>query len=408
MDFPKLRPVQTFPIQHQGQTLIGVRDATGLTEQVAVVPEPVLFMMQLMDGEHSVLDIQAACTRRFGQLIASEKIQQVIDQLDEALILESERFRLHYENLVQEFRNLPTRPSSHSGNGYPEDPGELRKQLDGYFQLETREDSPPSEQNTATLRGILAPHIDFARGGKTYAHAYRRLAARSEADLFVVLGVSHMPMDTLFAATGKDYETPLGLMRTDRDFLELLNSKVGTDLANEEFAHRTEHSVEFQMLMLQYLFDGKPEKTAVPILCGSFHELLERGEKPGEQEEIRRFLDGLNQALEECGRKWCLVGGVDLSHVGEYFGDPRDLTDGFLEEVNRADQEILSHVARIDADAFLESICRNNDRYRVCGIPAIYAILKTLRTGKGTILDYQQCVTQELKNCVTIAAVAFE
>ena len=43
--------------------------------------------------------------------------------------------------------------------------------------------------------------IDFPRGGRTYARAYRELLERSDAEVFVILGVAHQPCDRRFVLT---------------------------------------------------------------------------------------------------------------------------------------------------------------------------------------------------------------
>src|SRR5207253_2216219 len=55
-------------------------------------------------------------------------------------------------------------------------------------------------QSAATeVRGVIAPHIDFHGGGSAYAWAYRELAERSAADLFVIFGTCHAGMEHPFA-----------------------------------------------------------------------------------------------------------------------------------------------------------------------------------------------------------------
>ena len=89
------------------------------------------------------------------------------------------------------------------------------------------------------MRGLLAPHIDFHRGGPTYAWAYREVIERSDADLFVILGTCHAGMADPFAATLKPFDTPLGPAPVDRDFFEALERRYGGGLLASEAAHRS-------------------------------------------------------------------------------------------------------------------------------------------------------------------------
>src|SRR5438045_283851 len=76
---------------------------------------------------------------------------------------------------------------------------------------------------------LIAPHIDFHRGGPAYAWGYRDLAERCDADLFVIFGTCHAGMPHPFALTRKPYDTPLGAAAVDVDFVERLSARAGQD-----------------------------------------------------------------------------------------------------------------------------------------------------------------------------------
>jgi hypothetical protein len=90
MDYPKLRPVEAIPAQDR---MICLRDPGGFSDKILLLPPEAFFIISLFDGRHSVLDIQAAFTRQFGDLLFSDKIRELIDQLDSALFLESDHFQ---------------------------------------------------------------------------------------------------------------------------------------------------------------------------------------------------------------------------------------------------------------------------------------------------------------------------
>src|SRR5262249_56372138 len=107
---------------------------------------------------------------------------------------------------------------------------------------------------TLAAEALSARPIAFPRGGPAGAWAYRALAERCAADLFVIVGTCHVGMRHPFALTRKDYGTPLGPARADRDFVEALSARAAQDCFGSELAHRNEHSVEFQAVFLQYLY----------------------------------------------------------------------------------------------------------------------------------------------------------
>src|SRR5262249_47895214 len=130
------------------------------------------------------------------------------------------------------------------------------------------------------LRGVLSPHIDFHRGGPVYTWSYREVVERCDADVFVILGVAHQYFRNRFALTRKSFQTPLGLAPTDCEYVEQLATVAGDQLFDDELAHRTEHSIEFQVVFLQYVLGGRRNFSIVPILVGSFSDLMDDGKDP--------------------------------------------------------------------------------------------------------------------------------
>ena len=103
------------------------------------------------------------------------------------------------------------------------------------------------------------------------AWGYNEIAERELPDFFVILGTGHSGPANNFAITEKDFVTPLGVASTDRDFVAALREQCDTDFTAGELAHKSEHSVEFQVVFLQYLYKrlGLVERgpSIVPVLC---------------------------------------------------------------------------------------------------------------------------------------------
>jgi hypothetical protein len=176
MDYPKLRPVEALPAQ---ENMICLRDPQGFSDKLLLIPPALFYVVSLFDGRHSVLDIQTAYTRRFGDLLFSEKIREIIDQLDEALFLESERFHQARRQAVEDFRKAAVRESTHAGMSYEEKPAELERQLEALFAEPDGPGVPDTAHPTGRLRGLIAPHIDLRRGGRCFAWSYAELARES-------------------------------------------------------------------------------------------------------------------------------------------------------------------------------------------------------------------------------------
>ena len=88
---------------------------------------------------------------------------------------------------LQEYRPAPHRPRSHSGKVYPADPDELSAAIQEYC-ARTPIDGP-SVSGAGNLVGIVSPHIDYARGGDTYARLWQMAAPwLEEVELAVIFG----------------------------------------------------------------------------------------------------------------------------------------------------------------------------------------------------------------------------
>ena len=435
---PRLRVLEAFPVEHEGERCVALRDPAGFTDQVAVLPASLLDLVSLFDGEHSVEEIQEILGRRHGQAPTAEQIADVVERFDAAGFLDSDRFRERRRALEDAFRQSPVRPAAHAGGAYAGDAGELRAQIDGFFSgsdgpglggnrdfLTDPVASPPAAapqtrapvaspsaaapQATAACdvrtRALIAPHIDFHRGGSTYAWAYREVLERSDADLYVVLGTCHTGMPDPFAVTLKPYDTPLGPVPVDREFYDALNRRAGQDLLASEPAHRAEHSIEFQAVMLQHIVGRRRPFAILPVLASYLHESLWSGGDPEADSRVPRFVDALRETMAASSRRVCLVAGVDLAHVGPRFGDPTPNTAASLARVERDDRAMLESVVGGDAPGFYAGVAADHDARRICGLSPIYTLLRLLPEARGRLLRYTQWPDPE--GAVTFCAVAF-
>lgn len=401
---PKIRPIEALPAVIEGKQVIMVRDPAEIAEP-AVIPRQILFLMSLMDGTREYLEIQEAYCRRFGDLLMSADLDRVVKDLDDHFFLEGERFQKRLEELKQLYRQEPVRQPACAGSTYPDDPDGLRAYLKNLFETPGIPEKRDPGDARRRIRGLIAPHIDFQRGGPVYADVYRALAGNCDAELFVILGVSHKGGESFFSLTRKDYLTPLGTARTDLRFVDSLAAKLGGDPFLDEFYHRAEHSAELQIPFLQYLFDGLDGRRIVPILCGSVRPAIEAGKTPSEIPEIRAFIDGLRQTLDECGKSWLVIAGVDLAHVGRFFGGDQALSPHYLADLEKADRKMLSKVEQLDADGFYRIIEAESDARNICGALPIYVVSQLLGPGTADLVNYRQCVVREAENCVTIAGM---
>jgi AmmeMemoRadiSam system protein B len=420
---PRLRALEAFPVEHEGQRCVALRDPAGFTDQIAVLPAGLLDLVSLFDGEHSVEEIQGILRRRHGQAPTAKQIADVVERFDAAGFLDSDRFRERRRALEDAFRLSPVRPAAHAGGAYAGDAVELRAQIDGFFSGPDGPDTaingdvslypvaspsaaaPKAAAPQTRTRALIAPHIDFHRGGSTYAWAYREVLERSDADLYVVLGTCHAGMPDPFAVTLKPYDTPLGPVPVDREFYDALSRRARQDLLASEPAHRAEHSIEFQAVMLQHLVGRRRPFAILPVLASYLDQSLLSGGDPEADPRVPRFVDALRETMAASSRRVCLVAGVDLAHVGPRFGDPKRNTATSLARVERDDRAMLESVVGVDARGFYAGVAADHDARRICGLSPIYTLLRLLPEARGRLLRYTQW--PDPQGAVTFCAVTF-
>jgi len=408
MDYPKLRYIEAFPVEADNLTRIYIRDPLNYAKTPLLVPYQTYFIMTHCDGQHSLADIQAAFTQQFKQVLPREKIHDLIRQLDQYHYLESERFATLRNEIHDTFYRAPVRDMAHADTCYSSRPEVFTEQTTAFFRGPQGPGLPQTGKMAAPpLRGLIAPHIDLRVGGTAYAYAYKELAERCDADLFILLGTSHYGMENLFVATEKDYNTPLGPVSTDREFIRAFQARYPEDLFADQLLHRTEHSLEFQTLFLQYVFGNSRPFTIVPILVSSFHHMVISKTPPVEVSRVAAFLEALKATIAESQKKICFVAGVDFAHVGQKFGDEGPLTDAFLNWVRNEDHRLIQALEKVDHADFFTQIAKDADRRRVCGFAPMYTFLHLVEAKEGKLLKYDRSIDPATQSSVSFASMAF-
>jgi MEMO1 family protein len=415
LDRPRLRAVEIFPVQQEGKTLVYLKDPQNFAQPLGISPSG-CFIVSHFDGKHSLVDIQEAYSNQFGTLLLTHELTAFIDLLDNHHYLHSDRFVLHRNRMVAEFKAKPTRPAAHAGSIYHDDPDELRGQLEGYFLSPHGPGRPSIVAGIPAPRAIVAPHIDFHRGGPAYAWAYKGLSESEGADLYILLGTSHCGGENPFILTFKDFNTPLGTVETDKAFARRLQRSCREDLLADEFLHRGEHSLEFQVLFLKYIAQrraelrGESEKPfkIVPILVSSFHSMVLSRTFPERHVPVATFIHALQDLVAQEKRQVCFVAGVDLAHVGQQFGDRQPITPDFLKWVEVEDHKLIDRLAALDAPGFFDEIAKDQDKRRICGFSPLYSLIQLLDGNHGRTLKYDQAFTPETASAVTFVSMVFE
>lgn len=396
LTFPKVRPLEMIPIKKGRSELILIRDPEGIMDGSLVVSKDVAYLLALMDGTRSLREIQVEYMRAFGELIYSEKLDEIIKSLDEHYLLQNERYQSLLMRLKEEYEAQTVRKPYLAGKSYPEGRMDLIRFLDELFSKTKRQ-----RTFSGSIRGVLSPHIDYSRGEEVYSDLYSSIRSMS-ARLIVVFGTLHKAQGKLWNISLKDFETPIDIVRVPSKLRELILEDPVLRYYVYEWPHRTEHSIELQLPLLQFTLQEEFE--ILPILTGSMQEYIE-GEKGLEDQEIESLINSLKACLDRFGEPYAVVAGADLAHIGLQFGDIHPLDTYTLMESKAKDERLLSAVCQCDARSFFELIREERDRRRICGLAPIYFLLRLVENSKGELISYKQWT--DGSSSVSFAGVVF-
>ena len=406
MILPALRGIDTFAIEMDGETYVGLRDPEGIVEDQLMLSRGAFVIAAFLDGVRDQHAIQQELSKHFhGELVAEQDILTVVKTLDDHGFLQSTKFQELRNQARKRFAEQTTRSAYLAGKSYPKDREELKAFLDDQFLRDGSPGRLPFEGDRIAkpLRCLIAPHLDLHRGGHSYAWAYDHLSLYERPETVMIFGTAHAAPPVPFILTRKDFETPFGTISTDVEAVERLATSCSWDPFEYELLHRTEHSIEFQVLMLSYLYGTSCK--IIPVLCGSYYE--NSNKLPIDISGIEDFLGQARQTLQAFGDSALVICGADLAHVGKRYGDAFDIDPDIISKVDSRDREDLKTALTCDADAFYESVMKDSNERRVCGLNNIYAALKVLpEKREGKLLHYGYA-HDPLGGIVSFASVAF-
>lgn len=391
---PALRPLDARRVHTPAAGFL-LHDRLGISEP-AFVPLELLPIVRRLDGSRSVGQVRAEAAAEFGGELPLTLVQDVVHQLDDLGLLQGPRFDRAVAAAAAAFVAGGERPPSHAGSaGYPAAPAALRAAL----RTMVRGPAGPA----AALRGLVAPHLDLARGHDGYRAAYERLSAAPLADLYVVFGTGHAGPGAPVTGLPLDWRTPLGTATTDRAFVAAVHAELGAAPASDLLLHRDEHSLEFQVLLLQHVHEQRhaaPPRVA-GFLCGA---LPSQGGDPLCEAYGQRLVAAFRRAAR--GQRVCFLAGADLAHVGPFFGDAAAIDDARLQRLRTVEAAHLQLLVAGQPGVFHRAIegCGNPDR--ICSAPAI-TLCAALAGGPAELLHYGQARAADDSQTVSFCALAF-
>lgn len=373
-------------LEHEGQPVL--YDQLRVAWPPLVLSQAELAVLRHFDGHRTLAEIARAIPGEGAHV--ERALQAIYTRFDQHLYLESERLAAYLSGPVRQpsvFRDV--------------EPVELTRTIDGLFA----ECGPPRGPTRSGLRAVLAPHMDYARGGGVYGHAFKALAEGTDAKLLVIVATSHYS-HRRFSLSRMDYETPLGRVPTDQVFVDRIVEHYGEGLFDDPFAHLPEHSIELEVAIMQHIWRDRPYRI-VPLLVGSFADCVARGREPRDVPEIARLAAALRAAEAAAGEEVAYVISGDLAHIGQKFNDPDLLAPAVLEASKAKDQQILERLERGCAAGYFAEIAGEQDCRRICGLPPTYVALEAIGGVHGRVLAYDQYVHPAGTESVSFASAAF-
>ncbi len=237
-----------------------------------------------------------------------------------------------------------------AGAWYSDDPVRLTHEIRAYMEAADRIAVP-------NVIALILPHAGYRYSGMVAACGLKQVEGRT-FERVIILGPSHRVglMDAVSIPDVTHIETPLGEVELDTTFIAALRKNAA--FLSYEAAHRSEHSVQIQLPLLQHVLGGFK---AVPIVCGQLEEQSAR--------EIAATL------LEHSDNKTLLVVSSDFTHYGRSF-DYVPFDDDIQEKLEQLDLEAFRLIEQKNLPGFLAYI--QNTGATICGRSPIAVLLAML------------------------------
>jgi AmmeMemoRadiSam system protein B/AmmeMemoRadiSam system protein A len=271
--------------------------------------------------------------------------------------------------------------SSLAGRWYPADAKTLREQIGGFFR---KADAEPIEDVIA----FILPHAGYQYSGQTAALGLK--TTKKNYKRVVVIGPSHrVPMEEVLSVPRvTHYETPLGEMPLDVEFIEkLLKYPM---FRNVPRAHKYEHSVQIEVPLLQY---SAGEFRLVPIVAGRCS-----------LETINKVGAILSSLIDS---DTLVIASSDFVHYGTNYGY-LPFRENIPEQIKKLDMGAYEHIAAGDAKGFLEY--KERTGATICGFMPVAILLSMLeRPVEARLTNYATSgeLTGDFSNSVSYLSVAF-
>ena len=256
-----------------------------------------------------------------------------------------------------------------AGTFYPDSTGDCRRTIEASFRK--RVATPAID---GRIVGGLVPHAGWVCSGRVAASVISAIADQRSCTVFVVFGAVHRmqgPLGALFP--GGRWNSPTGPITIDDRLAERVLSHTNL-IAEDPYAHESEHSIEVQVPLIQHLF---PDARLLPIMVPPSPHAVEIGEAVARTLTAYRY-DAV------------VLASSDLTHYGKRYGFIPQGTGrnglGWAKEVN--DRRLIDLLLNLDAHAVIPEATQHRNACGSGAIAAAVAAAKVLGAERAVLLDH--------------------
>src|SRR5260370_39425587 len=190
--------------------------------------------------------------------------------------------------------------------------------------------------------------------------------------------------------TRKPFVTPLGESGVDLRVGDPLGNEAPGATLMEDYCHSIEHSIEFQVLFLQYGYG--PDIRILPILCGWYSRSIYKGGAPEDDENVRRFLGSLGDLAAREGDRLFWVLGIDMAHMGQRYGDrfAAVADQGEMAQVAERDRLRIDRVNAGDAAGFWDLVQEGQGELKRWGASPGSTFLQEVSHARSAMIPYDK------------------
>ncbi|MBF0297887.1 MAG: AmmeMemoRadiSam system protein B [Oligoflexia bacterium] len=211
------------------------------------------------------------------------------------------------------------------GSWYPRDQKILNNLIEKFITNKDIKTAISTDQSQKVL-AIISPHAGYVYSGPTAAYAFFPLqkyldeytsTSAPAYDKVIVIGPSHYfgMQNQIAAPNGNIYETPLGKIPIDTDFINKLSSIAPLTFIKESEPFLEEHSVDNEIPFVQYVFQTNANSRAnsnlnkfkiIPLIMGQFNS----------KEKIKEAASKIATLIDN---NTLIIVSSDFTHYGSNF-----------------------------------------------------------------------------------------